>query len=81
MDQSYYTLYKAIIFKDSVNQLYQLRLRLDFLKCDPINYIAKILFLLNDSLKYKKLINVLVDSNIRVNILEGYTDILINIIN
>lgn len=43
--------------------------------------MKKILFLLNDSLKYKKLINVLVDSNIRVNILEGYTDILINIIN
>lgn len=43
--------------------------------------MKKILFLLNDSLKYKKLINVLVDSNIRVNILEGYTDSLINIIN
>lgn len=43
--------------------------------------MKKILFLLNDSLKYKKLINSLVDSNIRVNILEGYTDSLINIIN
>lgn len=43
--------------------------------------MRKVLFLLNDSLEYKKLINKLVDLNIRVNILEGYTEGLINIIN
>lgn len=43
--------------------------------------MKKILFLLNDSLEYKKLINKLIYSNIRVNFLEGYTEGLINIIN
>lgn len=43
--------------------------------------MRKVLFLLNDSLEYKKLINKLVDLNIRVNILEGYAEGLINIIN
>ncbi|VYU44298.1 response regulator [Clostridium tertium] len=43
--------------------------------------MIKTLFLLNDSLEYKKLINKLTYSNIRVNVLEGYTEGLINIIN
>ncbi|MDU5109456.1 MAG: response regulator [Clostridium sp.] len=43
--------------------------------------MRKTLFLLNDSLEYKKLINKLIYSNIRVNVLEGYTEGLINIIN